>query len=157
MLQSHHKSARRGTMKRSRQEIFSQILDICLTGANKTKIVYQANLNFRTVNPYLEILIKNQHLIEIGQGAQILYKTTPKGTYLLESINEINSTLFQKWKDRFNLCSSLVPRWQVGYGLLIWCILVVSEKWIATHSSRFVLLFTICVKNFKYLLILMGY
>lgn len=83
-------------MKRSRQEIFSQILDICLTGANKTKIVYQANLNFRTVNPYLEILIKNQHLIETGQGAQILYKTTPKGTYLLESINKINDTLFQK-------------------------------------------------------------
>ncbi len=83
-------------MKRSRQEIFSQILDICLTGANKTKIVYQANLNFRTVNPYLDILIKNQHLIETGQGAQILYKTTSKGTYLLESINKINNTLFQK-------------------------------------------------------------
>lgn len=83
-------------MKRSRQEILSQILDICLTGANKTRIVYQANLNFRTVNPYLDILIKNQHLIETGQGAQILYKTTPKGTDLLENINKINDALFQK-------------------------------------------------------------
>lgn len=83
-------------MKRSRQEIFSQILNICLTGANKTRIVYQANLNFRTVNPYLDILIKNQHLIETGQGTQVLYKTTPKGTDLLESINKINDTLFQK-------------------------------------------------------------
>lgn len=66
-------------MKRSRQEIFSQILKICLDGANKTKIVYQANLNFRTVNSYLEILIKNQHLIETGQGELVLYKTTRKG------------------------------------------------------------------------------
>ena len=85
-----------GTMKRSRQEIFSQILDICMNGANKTRIVYLANLNFRTVNPYLDILIKNQHLIEIGKGEQILYQTTQKGTDLLESINKVNSTLFPK-------------------------------------------------------------
>lgn len=45
-------------MKRSRQEIISQILEICTKGASKTKIVYQANLNFKTVNPYLELLIR---------------------------------------------------------------------------------------------------
>ena len=83
-------------MKRSREEIFSQILKICLGGANKTKIVYQANLNFRTANSYLDILIKNQHLIETIQGEQILYKTTTKGENLLECINKINDTLFQK-------------------------------------------------------------
>jgi predicted transcriptional regulator len=83
-------------MKRSREEIFSQILKICLDGANKTKIVYQANLNFRTANSYLDILIKNQHLIETIQGEQILYKTTIKGENLLECINKINDTLFQK-------------------------------------------------------------
>jgi predicted transcriptional regulator len=83
-------------MKRSKQEIFSQILDICMNGANKTRIVYQANLNFRTVNPYLDILIKNEHLIETGQGEQILYQTTQKGKDLLETINKVNSTLFPK-------------------------------------------------------------
>ena len=83
-------------MKRSKQEIFSQILEICMNGANKTRIVYLANLNFRTVNPYLDILIKNQHLIETGQGEQILYQTTQKGMDLLESINKVNSTLFPK-------------------------------------------------------------
>ena len=85
-----------GTMKRSRQEIFSQILNICMNGANKTRIVYQANLNFRTVNPYLDILIKNQHLMEVGQGEQVLYQTTQKGINLLESINKVNNTLFHK-------------------------------------------------------------
>ena len=34
-------------MKRSRQEIISQILEICTNGASKTQIVYQANLNFK--------------------------------------------------------------------------------------------------------------
>lgn len=83
-------------MKRSRQEIFSQILKICLDGANKTKIVYQANLNFRTINSYLDTLIKNQHLIENAQGKQILYKTTRKGENLLECMDKVNDTLFQK-------------------------------------------------------------
>ena len=83
-------------MKRSRQEIFSEILKICLDGANKTKIVYQANLNFRTVNSYLDILIKNQHLIEKAEGKQMLYKTTRRGEDLLECMNEVNDTLFQK-------------------------------------------------------------
>jgi predicted transcriptional regulator len=46
-------------MKRSRGEIVAQILDVCKAGANKTRIVYQANLNFRNVDPYLETLIKN--------------------------------------------------------------------------------------------------
>ncbi|MGD0954087.1 MAG: winged helix-turn-helix domain-containing protein [Methanotrichaceae archaeon] len=53
-------------MKRSREEIVSKILDVCLNGANKTKIVYQANLNFRTVNPYLDLLI-GKNLIKVSQ------------------------------------------------------------------------------------------
>lgn len=79
-------------MKRSKQEIIAQILDVCLERASKTKIVYQANLNFRTVNPYLDILIKN-NLIEVGNGEQKLYKTTQKGGDLLERIKKVNETL----------------------------------------------------------------
>jgi predicted transcriptional regulator len=54
--------------------------------------VYQANLNFRTVNPYLDLLIKND-LIQINDGRAILYETTPKGIRLLESIKQINDKL----------------------------------------------------------------
>ena len=79
-------------MKRSRQEIISQILEICMNGASKTKIVYQANLNFKTVNPYLDLLIKND-LIQVNEGRAILYETTPKGIRLLESIKQINDKL----------------------------------------------------------------
>ena len=78
------------TMKRNKHQIFSEILEICRNGANKTRIVYQANLNFRTVNPYLKVLIENQ-LINLDQGE---YQTTPHGMNLLESINHVTETLY---------------------------------------------------------------
>jgi predicted transcriptional regulator len=79
-------------MKRSRGEIVAQILDVCKAGANKTRIVYQANLNFRTVDPYLETLIKN-NLIEVRPGKYISYETTQKGSNLLETIGQVNEEL----------------------------------------------------------------
>ena len=78
--------------KRSKHVIVSQILDICKNGACKTKIVYQANLNFRTVNPYIDLLIKN-NLVEVKQGETILYKTTDRGMHLLDDFKQINSQL----------------------------------------------------------------
>jgi predicted transcriptional regulator len=78
-------------MKRSRGEIVAQILDVCKAGANKTRIVYQANLNFRTVDPYLETLIKND-LIEVRPGKYTSYETTQKGSNLLETIIVLNVT-----------------------------------------------------------------
>jgi predicted transcriptional regulator len=79
-------------MKRSKQEIIAQMLEVCLESASKTRIVYQANLNFRTINPYLDILIKN-NLIEISKGEQPLYKTTQKGVDLLETIKKVNESV----------------------------------------------------------------
>jgi predicted transcriptional regulator len=79
-------------MKRSRNMIVSQILDICKDGACKTRIVYQANLNFRTINPYIDLLTKNR-LIEVKQGKNVSYKTTHKGLLLLEDFQHINSQL----------------------------------------------------------------
>ena len=84
-------------MKRSRNEIISQILEICKNGASKTKIVYQANLNFNTVNPYLDLLIKND-LIRVNEGRAILYETTPKGIRLLERIKQVNDRLLDPTK-----------------------------------------------------------
>ncbi len=79
-------------MKRSKHVILSQILDICKEGACKTKIVYQANLNFRTVNPYIDLLIKNS-LIEVKPGKNIEYETTDRGIRLLDDFKQINSQL----------------------------------------------------------------
>jgi len=79
-------------MKRSRDTIIMQILHICNKGTNKTGIVYKANLNFRTVNPYLELLTKNG-LINANEDEPILYKTTPKGLSLLNCFKQIQSEL----------------------------------------------------------------
>jgi predicted transcriptional regulator len=48
--------------RREPSEIRAEILKICRKPANKTAIVYRAGLNFRTVRPYLEQLIKSGHL-----------------------------------------------------------------------------------------------
>ena len=82
-------------MKRSKHEIFSRILEICINGASKTRIVYQANLNFRTVNPYLQTLIKN-NLLEASQEDHKLYKTTEEGENMHENISQVNSMLLQE-------------------------------------------------------------
>ena len=79
-------------MKRNRNEIISEILGICTKGASKTRVVYQANLNFRTVDPYLQLLIKND-LIIASQGPHVLYETTEKGMKLMKTINQVHSTL----------------------------------------------------------------
>ena len=79
-------------MKRSRDAIIARILDICINGASKTRIVYQANLNFRTVNPYLDLLTKNG-LIDVKTERTVIYKTTPKGLDLLDNFRQIESEL----------------------------------------------------------------
>lgn len=72
-----------------------RILSVCSGGANKTKIVYQANLNFKTVNPYIELLVKSG-MIEIKEGQISVYETTNKGKELLKSFREIQSSLNTK-------------------------------------------------------------
>ena len=80
-------------MKRSRDIIISEILDICAEGAHKTKIVYQANLNFRTINPYLELLIGNGMINAIKNGNLVVYETTTRGLALLDNYKQIQGEL----------------------------------------------------------------
>jgi len=71
--------------KRSRDQIKAQILALCQEdGANKTRIVYQVGLNFKTVNGYLDLLLEKS-LLEAIPGSYIMYKTTEKGEGALES------------------------------------------------------------------------
>jgi|GEM_PF-505301 len=93
-MESHQMSRKEisgvGVMKRNRHEIIYDILTICVRGANKTKIVYDGNLNFRTTNHYLNELIKSQ-FINIERGE---YCTTQRGISLLESMNQVNAKLY---------------------------------------------------------------
>ena len=70
--------------KRNNDQIKSQILVVCQgDGANKTRIVYQAGLNFKTAKGYLELLLE-KGLLEAIPGERIMYKTTEKGEGALE-------------------------------------------------------------------------
>ena len=76
-------------MRRTKEEILVCILETCLTGANKTIIVYKSNLNFATIVPYLDSLIKNG-FITTKEGAHTKYETTDKGKNLLSGLREIH-------------------------------------------------------------------
>ncbi len=80
-------------MKRSKDAIISQILDVCVEGASKTKIVYQSNLNFRTVIPYIDLLTKNGLLETSTTKSSVIFKTTPKGLKLLKDFKNIQSVI----------------------------------------------------------------
>lgn len=73
--------------KRSRDQIIAKILDTCMDGANKTKIVYQANLNFRTINPPLDLLL-DKGFLEASQGERVIYRTTQAGVRAMETLQE---------------------------------------------------------------------
>ena len=79
-------------MKRNREEIISQILSICIDGAIKTRVVYKANLNFKTVEPYLELLVKNK-LLKVQPGKRTFYETTKKGENLLKAMENVNRVI----------------------------------------------------------------
>ena len=79
-------------VKRSKVQIIISILSTCIRGANKTRIVYQANLNFKTVEPYLHILEKNE-FITVTKDKRPLYKTTPKGEELVDKLGSLDEML----------------------------------------------------------------
>jgi len=71
--------------KRNRDQIKAEILALCQEdGASKTRIVYQVNLNFKTVKGFLDLLLEKA-LLEAIPGEHIIYKTTEKGERALES------------------------------------------------------------------------
>jgi len=80
--------------RRSKDQIIAQILATCQEeSVNKTKVVYQANLNFRVVVPYLDLLIVNG-LLEASAGKFPLYRTTAKGERALGSLRVIEEIYF---------------------------------------------------------------
>ncbi len=79
--------------RRSAQQVITDILLVCQgNGANKTKIVYAARLNFSTIIPYLERLSRDG-LLEIVPGETSLFKITQKGTKALEHLKAIGELM----------------------------------------------------------------
>jgi predicted transcriptional regulator len=80
--------------RRSKDQIIAQILATCQEkSVNKTKVVYQASLNFSTVVPYLDQLI-TKGLLEVSVDNHPLYRTTAKGKRALKSLRVIEEIYF---------------------------------------------------------------
>lgn len=73
--------------RRSRTEVIVDILSEALGGANKTRIMYRANLNFMRFNDYLSEMLENGLLEEKnGNNGRIVYAATENGKALLETL-----------------------------------------------------------------------
>ena len=78
--------------KRFKDQILCSILKVCGGGANKTQIVYSCNMNFHTVVPYLDMLVRNG-LVEREEGRILRYRTTGRGMQALRHFQEIEKLM----------------------------------------------------------------
>jgi predicted transcriptional regulator len=83
-------------MKRGREEIIARLLSLCSEGTTRTRLVYNANLNFKTIKPYLELLVKNGRVEIKTEGQNDKYETTDKGEELLGCFKKIQAHLNTK-------------------------------------------------------------
>ncbi len=81
-------------LKRSKETIVAEILELCIGGANKTRIVYKTNMNFKTGGSYLDKLIRNGLLHKI-YGDPTVYETTEKGQEILNGLKNIQREIMQ--------------------------------------------------------------
>jgi len=74
--------------RRSRLEVVADILTEALYGANKTRIMYRANLNFLRFHRYFsELLDKGLIVRENASDGRVVYRTTDKGKRFLKIIS----------------------------------------------------------------------
>jgi len=83
-----------GGHRRSEVEIMRDILEICMKGANKTNIVYKANLNFNRGDKYLKILLSLGFVIEEQNlDGSVIYKITKTGASFLNGCSKMKENL----------------------------------------------------------------
>jgi len=71
--------------RRDRVEIIADILQASRRGATKTKIMLRADVNFKQVQKYLDVLVKKDLLTVTRQGRRSLFQISDKG---IEYLNE---------------------------------------------------------------------
>ena len=78
--------------RRNNMDITADILRIAKGGANKTRIVYLANLNFRILHEYLDELVESGLIANDQEGNGII-KTTERGMQYLEHYRKFSQFL----------------------------------------------------------------
>lgn len=71
--------------RRCRLDIIIEILDVISSGTTKTKIVYEANLNFNIATKYLDLLQEKKLIRKNGD----FYEITGEGQMFLKNAKEL--------------------------------------------------------------------
>lgn len=74
-------------MRRNSLDIYSDILNISVSGAKKTHIVYKANLNFNIAKKHIDALMERGFVEENAK----LYFTTERGKIFVEDYRQLKS------------------------------------------------------------------
>lgn len=78
----------RVNQRRSDVEIIAEMLRIGLNGAQKTKIMYDANMSYSQLRKYLHFLISQGYLDGVrADNLSVTYQATKRGLNLLKSID----------------------------------------------------------------------
>ncbi len=81
-------------MRRDKLKILISILEICDGGgANKTKIVYGSNINFKVADVYLDMLIKEGLMEVVSPGPREIYRATAKGKEMIRNIKDVYDSI----------------------------------------------------------------
>jgi predicted transcriptional regulator len=78
-------------VQRDRISIIVDVLEAARQGMPKTQIMYRVNLDYKTLNQYVELLLKNELLSKILNKR--IYKTTDRGIDFLECYHEVMELL----------------------------------------------------------------
>jgi len=95
---------------RTELEIICDILELCLNGANKHKIIYDGELNTAILNKYLDILLSSGFLtvkvaysVRNNPTVKALYETTEAGINFLEVCLNILNKLGKIKKSKYRV------------------------------------------------------
>ncbi len=74
-------------LRRSKIELMTEILRVCHSGVNKTRIISSTNLNCKITTECLNFLVENNYIVN-GDNS---YQISKNGLELLNKINEIHT------------------------------------------------------------------
>ena len=81
-------------MRRSPRDIMADLLKIAKGGSKKTRLVYQGNLNFKVITPYLKQL-EEKGFLEYNEETRT-YFTTEAGLQFVEAYNRLESFMVEE-------------------------------------------------------------
>ncbi len=75
--------------RRDKLGIIVEILAIARKGTPKTRLMYQANMSFSSINEYLDYMIQNRLISKEATKFRTIYKCTQKGTEVLNLYGQL--------------------------------------------------------------------